>query len=172
MPRAIWKRAISFGLVHVPVALYPASEEAEIDFDWLGRRTMDPVGYKRTNKRTGKEIDKDNIVKGVKQENGDCVLLSEDGIKVAYPKTTQTIEIEAFVPATDISFVYLQRPYYLEPVGRAQKHMPFLLERIAKSELNPDVIISHRMQLADAARAYEIFNKKQEDCRKVVLVPH
>ena len=64
MPRAIWKGAISFGLVNVPVALYPASQEAGIDFDWLDKRSMDPVGYKRINKRTGKEIESDDIVKG------------------------------------------------------------------------------------------------------------
>jgi DNA end-binding protein Ku len=64
MPRIIWKGAISFGLVHVPVALYPASESIGINLDWLHQRTMDPVGYKRVNKRTGKEIDKEDIVKG------------------------------------------------------------------------------------------------------------
>jgi len=135
MPRAIWKGAIAFGLVHVPVALYPATSESEIDFDWLDKRSMDPVGYKRVNKRTGKEIEKDNVVKGVKQENGDYVLLGEDEVKAAYPKTTQTIEIEAFVPAQDISFVYLERPYYLEPVGRADKVYALLREAMAASSL-------------------------------------
>ncbi|MFN0298714.1 MAG: Ku protein, partial [Burkholderiales bacterium] len=66
MPRAIWNGAISFGLVHIPVSLYPASTEAGIDFDWLDKRSMDPVGYKRINKRTGKEIRKEDIVKGIK----------------------------------------------------------------------------------------------------------
>ena len=73
MPRVIWKGAITFGLVHVPVGLYPASQEIGIDFDWLDKRTMDPVGYKRVNKRTGKEIDRDDIVKGIKQPDGDYV---------------------------------------------------------------------------------------------------
>ena len=91
MPHAIWKGAISFGLVHVPVALYPASEEGGIDFDWLDKRTMDPVGYKRINKRTGKEMKSEDIVKGIKQASGDYVVLSEDEIKEAYPKSTQTI---------------------------------------------------------------------------------
>jgi Ku protein len=135
MPRAIWKGAIAFGLVHVPVALYPASEESEIDFDWLDKRSMDPVGYKRVNKRTRKEIHKDDVVKGVKQASGDYVILSEDEIKAAYPKTTQTIEIEAFVPAQDISFVYLERPYYLEPVGRSDKAYALLREAMAASSL-------------------------------------
>lgn len=135
MPRAIWKGAITFGLVHVPVALYPASQETEIDFDWLDKRSMDPVGYKRINKRTGKEMDKENIVKGVKQENGEYVVLSDDEIREAYPRTTQTIEIEAFVPAEDISFVYLERPYYLEPTGRGEKVYALLREAMADAGL-------------------------------------
>ncbi|WP_374565564.1 Ku protein [Ideonella sp.] len=135
MPRAIWKGAISFGLVHVPVALYPASQETEVDFDWLDKRSMDPVGYKRINKRTGREIDKDNIVKGVKQDDDRYVVLSDDEIRAAYPKTTQTIEIEAFVPATDISFAYMEKPYYLEPTGRADKVYALLREAIAAAGL-------------------------------------
>jgi DNA end-binding protein Ku len=135
MPRAIWKGAISFGLVHVPVALYPASHEEEVDFDWLDKRTMDPVGYKRINKRTGKEIEKDDIVKGVKQESGDYVVLSDEEISAAYPKRTQTIEIQSFVPAQDVSFVYLEKPYYLEPQGRAEKVYALLREAMADSSL-------------------------------------
>lgn len=128
MPRAIWKGAITFGLVHVPVALYPASQESDIDFDWLDKRSMDPVGYKRINKRTGKEIAKENIVKGIKHEDGEYVLLNEDEIKDAYPKSTQTIEIESFVEAHEIPFVFLERPYYLEPVGKGEKVYALLRE--------------------------------------------
>ncbi|WP_280151159.1 Ku protein [Piscinibacter sp. XHJ-5] len=135
MPRAIWKGAITFGLVHVPVALYPASHEEEIDFDWLDKRTMDPVGYKRINKRTGKEIEKDDIVKGVKQDGGDYVVLSDEEISAAYPKRTQTIEIQSFVPAQDVSFVYLEKPYYLEPQGRAEKVYALLREAMSDSSL-------------------------------------
>jgi DNA end-binding protein Ku len=134
MPRAIWKGAVTFGLVHVPVALYPASQEDDIDFDWLDRRTMDPVGYKRINKRTGKEIDKDDIVKGVKQDNGDYVVLSDEEIREAYPKTTQTIELEAFVKLQELAFVYLERPYYLEPAGRGgEKVYALLREAMARA---------------------------------------
>ncbi len=118
MPRAIWNGAISFGLVNVPVALYPASQDGGIDFDWLDKRSMDPVGYKRINKRTGKEIKSDDIVKGIKQEGGDYVVLSDEQIKAAYPKSTQTIEIESFVKAAEIDFVLLEKPYYLEPSGK------------------------------------------------------
>jgi DNA end-binding protein Ku len=128
MPRAIWKGAISFGLVHVPVALYPASVESDIDFDWLDKRTLDPVGYKRVNKRTGKEVPKDDIVKGVKVSDGGYVVLGEDEIKVAYPKTTQTIEIESFVAPSQIPFLLLERPYYLEPLKKAEKVYALLRE--------------------------------------------
>lgn len=128
MPRVIWKGAISFGLVHVPVSLYPASQDSGIDFDWLDKRSMDPVGYKRINKRTGKPIQSADIVKGIKQDDGDYVVLSEDEIKAAYPKTTQTIEIEGFVQASDISFCLLEKPYFLEPVGKADKVYALLRE--------------------------------------------
>ena len=128
MPRVIWKGAISFGLVHVPVALYPASQEVGVDFDWLDKRSMDPVGYKRVNKRTGKEIAKDDIVKGVKLDDGDYVVLSDDEIKAAFPKSTQTIEIEAFVKASEIAFVLLERPYYLEPIGKGERVYALLRE--------------------------------------------
>lgn len=133
--RAIWKGAISFGLIHVPVALYPATRDEAVDFDWLDKRTLDPVGYKRINKRTGREIDKAQIVKGVKQDNGDYVVLSDDEIRQAYPATTQTIAIETFVPAEQISFVYLERPYYLAPVGKTAKVYALLREAMAQAGL-------------------------------------
>jgi len=135
MPRVIWKGAISFGLVHVPVALYPASSEGGIDFDWLDKRTMDPVGYKRVNKRTGEEIDRTHIVKGVKQANGDYVILSDEEIKAAYPKTMQTIEIETFVKAAEIPFVHLERPYYLEPLPKGEKVYALLREAMRAQEV-------------------------------------
>lgn len=128
MPRVIWKGAITFGLVHVPVALYPASQDVGIDFDWLDKRSMDPVGYKRVNKRTGKDIQSDDIVKGIKQADGDYVILSEDQIKAAYPKSTQTIEIESFVKASEIPFTLLETPYYLEPIGKGEKVYALLRE--------------------------------------------
>ncbi len=127
MPRAIWKGAITFGLVNVPIALYPATQEGGIDFDWLDKRSMDPVGYKRINKRTGKEIQGEHIVKGIKQEDGDYVVLTDEQIKAAYPKATQTIEIESFVKAAEIDFMLLEKPHYLEPSGKGADKVYALL---------------------------------------------
>lgn len=131
MPRAIWKGAISFGLVHVPVALYPAASEGGIDFDWLDKRSMDPVGYRRINKRTGKEVAKEDVVRGVKVDDDRYVVLGDDEIKAAYPRTTQTIEIECFVSPTQIPFTLLERPYYLEPLPKSEKVYALLREAMA-----------------------------------------
>jgi len=132
-PRVLWKGAISFGLVHIPVALYSATTDHGIDFDWLDKRTMDPVGYKRINKKTGKEIAREQIVKGIEYEDGEYVVLSDKEIAAAYPKTTQTIEIETFVPANGIPFVYLERPYYVAPINRGAKVYALLRETLQRS---------------------------------------
>lgn len=132
--RALWKGAISFGLVHIPVALYSATASSGVDFDWLDKRSMEPVGYKRINKKTGKEIAAEDIVKGVELEDGRYVILSAAEIAAAYPKTTQTIELEAFVPAGDIPFVYLERPYYIAPINRGEKVYALLREALIASK--------------------------------------
>lgn len=130
--RTLWKGAITFGLVHIPIGLYSATAESGVDFDWLDRRTMDPVGYKRVNKKTGKEIGKEDIVKGVKH-GGDYVVLSPEEIQAAYPRTTQTIEIEAFVDADEVPFVYLERPYYVGPVNKGDKVYALLREALKQT---------------------------------------
>ncbi|MDM0035687.1 Ku protein [Variovorax sp. J22P271] len=131
--RTLWKGAITFGLVHIPVGLHTATTEEGVDFDWLDKRTMDPVGYKRVNKKTGKEIDKDNIVKGVEYEDGKYVVISPDEIEAVYPRTTQTIEIQRFVDANALPFVYLQRPYYVAPINRGHKVYALLREVLHKT---------------------------------------
>lgn len=131
--RTIWKGAISFGLVNIPVGLHTAAVESGVDFDWLDRRTMDLVGYKRINKRTGREIDRENIVKGVEYEDGKYVIISPDEIADAFPRTTQTIEIQRFVPADQLSFVYLERPYYIAPINKGQKVYALLRDTLAKT---------------------------------------
>ena len=131
--RVLWKGAISFGLVHIPVSLHSATAASGLDFDWLDKRSMEPVGYKRINKATGKEITSDNIVKGIAYDTGQYVVLSDKEIADAYPKTTQTIEIEAFVAAGDIPFVYLERPYYVAPINKGAKVYALLRETLLKT---------------------------------------
>jgi len=134
MPRSIWKGAISFGLVHIPVSLVSATSAQGVDFDWLDKRSMDPVGYKRINKTTGKEVTKDNIVKGVAYEKGRYVILSEDEIRSAHPKSTQTIEIIAFVASDQIPLQNIDTPYFLAPDKRGGKVYALLRETLKKTD--------------------------------------
>jgi DNA end-binding protein Ku len=128
--RSLWKGAITFGLVHIPIGLYSATQETDVDFDWLDRRTMDPVGYKRINKRTGRDIAKEDVVKGVEHGKGNYVVLSPEEIAEAYPRTTQTIEIEAFVDVDDVPFVYLEKPYFTAPINKGEKVYALLREAL------------------------------------------
>ena len=133
MPRAIWKGAISFGLVHIPVSLNSAVRSERVDFDWLDKRSMDPVGYKRINKVTGKDIDAENIVKGVEVEKGRYVVISEDEIREARPEATQTIDIFSFVDHNAIPLQYFDTPYYLSPDRRGGKVYSLLRETLESS---------------------------------------
>jgi len=130
MARAIWKGAISFGLVHIPVAVVSATSSQGVDFDWLDERSMEPVGYKRVNKVTGKEVSKENIVKGVQYEKGHYVVLSEEEIRAAHPKSTQTIDIFAFVASDEIPLENIDKPYYLAPDRRGEKVYGLLREAL------------------------------------------
>ncbi|MEN0037951.1 MAG: Ku protein [Cellvibrio sp.] len=131
MARSIWKGAISFGLVHIPVALQSATASETIDFDWLDKRTMERVGYKRVNKVSGKEVKKENIVKGIQHEKGKYILLSDEEIKSAHPKSTQTIEIFSFLNSADIPLTNIDTPYYLAPDKRGEKVYTLLRETLS-----------------------------------------
>ncbi len=133
MPRSIWKGAISFGLVHIPVGLVSATSSQGVDFDWLDKRSMDPVGYKRINKVTGKEITSENIVKGVQFEKGRYVVLSEEEIRTAHPQSTQTIDIFTFVEREQIPLQNIDTPYYLSPEKRGEKVYALLREALRGS---------------------------------------
>lgn len=130
MARAIWKGAISFGLVHIPVALVSATSSQGVDFSWLDSRSMDPVGYKRVNKVTGKEVTSEHIVKGVEYEKGRYVVLSEEEIRSAHPKSTQTIDIFAFVDSEQIPLQHIDTPYFLAPDKRGGKVYALLRETL------------------------------------------
>ncbi|MEG0858274.1 MAG: Ku protein [Pseudomonas sp.] len=130
MARAIWKGAISFGLVHIPVSLNAATSSDRVDFDWLDERSMEPVGYKRVNKVTGKEIAREHIVKGVEYQKGRYVVISEEEIRQARPEATQTIDIFSFVDSTEIPLQQFDTPYYLSPDRRGGKVYALLRETL------------------------------------------
>jgi DNA end-binding protein Ku len=150
MARAIWKGAISFGLVHIPVALVSATASQGVDFDWLDKRSMDPVGYKRVNKVTGKEVTKDDIVKGVEYQKGQYVLISEEEIRAAHPKSTQTIDIFSFVDSEKIPLQNIDKPYFLAPDKRGGKVYALLRETLLKTNkvALANVVLHTRQHLA------------------------
>ncbi len=148
--RTLWKGAITFGLVHIPVGLHTASTEQGLDFDWLDKRSMDPVGYKRINKKTGKDITAENIVKGIAYDDGKYVVISPEEIAAVYPRTTQTIEIQRFIAANDIPFLFLERPYYVAPINKGQKVYALLREVLMKTDkvALAKVVIATKQHLA------------------------
>lgn len=150
MPRVLWKGGINFGLVHIPVALYPAAKHGGIDFDWLDKRSMKPVGYKRVNKESGEEVAKENIVRGYEYEDGRYVVLTDEEIRSANKKATQSVDILAFVNATDIPVVYWDTPYYLAPIQRGEKVYALLRETLRQTKKVgiANVVIQTKQHLA------------------------
>src|SRR5262245_6438465 len=130
MARIVWKGAIVFGLVQIPVSLHPLSRDSTLDFDWLDKRDMAPVGYKRINKRTGKEIESENIVKGYQYEKEQYVLMSDEDFRAANPKATQTVEIAGFVDVGQIAPFFFETPYYMAPDKRGEKGYALLRETL------------------------------------------
>lgn len=130
MPRALWKGAITFGLVNIPVELYPAEDRKSFQFSMLDKRDLSPVGYKRYSKASGKEVDWQNVVKGYEYEKDQYVVLSDEDFKRANVKATQTIEIRAFVGGGEIPAEYFETPYYLAPDKRGQKVYALLRETL------------------------------------------
>jgi DNA end-binding protein Ku len=133
MPRSLWKGAISFGLVHIPVEMYPAVREHGLDLTMLDRRDFSPVGFKRYNKNNNKEVTWDDIVKGYEYADGEYVVLSEEDLRRANPEATGTIDILAFVDAADVPLLYYEQPYYLAPGKGGDKVYALLRETLRKT---------------------------------------
>ncbi|WP_414444760.1 Ku protein [Burkholderia sp. 22PA0106] len=150
MPAMIWKGAVSFGLVHVPVQLVPATRTVKPSFHLLDQRSMDPVGYRRVNKRTGREVPREDIVRGYEYEKERYVVLSDDEIRAANPESTRSIDIVTFVEAAAVSFLYLDTPYYLLPDRNGEKVYALLREALVDTGKIgiAHVVIHERQHLA------------------------
>jgi DNA end-binding protein Ku len=134
MPRGLWKGAISFGLVNVPVELFSAEKRsAELDLTMLDKRDLAPVGYKRYNKSTGEDVPWGEIVKGFEYEDGRYVVLSDEDFRRANVEASRTVDIVAFVDAAEISPIYYDTPYYLAPGKRGEKAYALLREALGKA---------------------------------------
>lgn len=133
MPRSIWKGAIAFGLVNIPVSLTNAESKPEVQFHMVDSKNHARIRYERVNAETGEEVPWDRLVKGYEHEEGEFILLDDDELDAVQPKLTKTIEISEFVTLDDIDPILFEKPYYLEPDKRGRKAYALLREALRKS---------------------------------------
>jgi len=150
MSRELWKGAIRFGLVHIPVSLYPGEQSEELSFTMLDKRDMSPVGYKRVSKESGEEVPFDQIVKGYEWEDGRYVVLEKEDFQRANVEATQTVDIVGFVDGDQIPNFFYEAPYYLAPGKHGDKGYALLRETLVRTHKVAigNVVIRTRQHLA------------------------
>lgn len=131
--RAIWKGSISFSLINIPIALYPATRREELKFRLLRRSDLSPVNYKRVAEVDGKEVSWDEIVKGYEYEKGKFIVLKDEDFQRADIEATQSVEIKDFVELEEIDPIFFDKPYYLEPEKRGEKAYSLLRDALKQS---------------------------------------
>ena len=133
MPRPLWKGHISFGMVSIPVTLFPADRPDDLSFELLDDRDLAPIGYRKVNKKSGGEVPPDHVVRGFRLDDGQVVVVSDDDLKQASPERTQTLDIRGFVDRPEVPPLYFERPYYLQPTPAGQKGYALLREAMSGS---------------------------------------
>src|ERR1700720_2990525 len=133
MARAIWKGSISFGLVNIPIGLYPATRKEDLKFRLLRKSDLSPVNYKRVAERDGKEVSWDEIVKGYEYEKGKYVVLKDEDFERVDLEATQTVDIQDFVDQEEIDPMFFYKPYYLEPQKGGDKAYALLRDALKDS---------------------------------------
>jgi DNA end-binding protein Ku len=170
--RAIWKGAVSFGLVSIGVKLYSATQEKDIRFHQVHRTDGGRIRYKRVCEADGEEVTYDDIAKGFDLGGGEIVTLTDEDFAGLPLATSRAIEVLEFVPAEQVDPIMYARSYYLEPDGQATK--PYLLlrdalessdrvaivkvalrqrEQLAMLRVRDDVLVMHTMLWPDEVRA-------------------
>jgi DNA end-binding protein Ku len=150
MARAIWKGSISFGLVNIPIALYPATRREELKFRLLRESDLSPVNYKRVAEKDGKEVPWNQVVKGYEYEKGKYVILKDEDFQRVDLEATQTVDIQDFVEQEEIDPIFFYKPYYLEPQKGGDKAYALLRDALKDSNKVgiAKVVIKTRQYLA------------------------
>ncbi len=148
--RAIWKGAVSFGLVNVPVRLYSATENHDVQFRQVHREDGGRIKYKRTCSIDGEEVSYDDIAKGYETEDGDMVVLTDEDFADLPSKTSKEIGVTKFVPADQIDPMWLDKSYYLEPDKSATKPYVLLREALEIEKRVAIVTVSIRTRMTMA----------------------
>src|ERR1700681_86022 len=148
--RAIWKGSISFGLVYIPIAVYPATKEEKLSFRQLRATDLSPIKYKKVAEADSKEVSADQIVKGFEYERGQYVVLKEEDFAKVKIESTHSIDITAFVDLGQVDQKFFYKPYFLEPQKGGEKAYALLhraLTGTGKIGI-AKVVISNREHLA------------------------
>jgi len=148
--RAIWKGAVSFGLVNVPVRLYSATENHDVQFRQVHREDGGRIRYKRTCSIDGEEVAYDDIAKGYETEDGDMVILTDEDFKDLPSRSSKEINVEKFVPSEQIDPMLLDKSYYLEPDKSATKPYVLLREALESEGRMAVVTVSIRTRMTMA----------------------
>jgi len=130
--KAIWTGAIGFGLVNIPIKMYSAVQDSNLDLDMLDKKDHSHIKFQRINEKTGKEVAWANIIKGYKY-NDKYVILTDEDFQKASPEKTKAIEIKSFVDESAIESIYYETPYYLEPDKSGSKAYVLLRDALKKT---------------------------------------
>jgi DNA end-binding protein Ku len=131
--RTIWKGSISFGLVNIPIGLYPATRTERVSFRQLRESDLSPIRYKRVAEEDNEEVPWEHIVKGYEYEKGQFVVITDADFEKAMPEATQSIDITEFVELAEIDPMYFDTPYYLEPQKGGKKAYALLRETLKET---------------------------------------
>ena len=132
--RAIWKGSISFGLITIPISLFPATRREELKFHMLRKSDLSPINYKRVAEADGKEVPWDQIVKGYEYEKGKFVVVSDEDFEKADVEATQTVDIVNFVELDEINPLFFYKPYYMQVEKGGEKAYSLLRDALTNSK--------------------------------------
>jgi DNA end-binding protein Ku len=130
---ALWKGRLRVGFLEIPIALHPGEEPEPVDFTLLDRRDLAPLGHRRVNKNTGEEVPAEHVVRGFEVEPGRLVTLTDEEIERLAAERSHRVEVLSFVSPAEISPVFYERPYYLEPEAGGEKGYALLREALIRT---------------------------------------
>ncbi len=130
---SFWSGSVNFGLVNIPVQVYSASEERELQFHFLHKKDHSPVRYAKICKKENVEIPYKELIRGYEYKKGEYVIITPEEMKNAAPEKTKSIDIVHFVDECDVDIMYADKPYYLKPDKRAVKAYSLLLHALKES---------------------------------------
>lgn len=132
--RGIWKGTLGFGLVSIGVELFSAESQSGLELSMLDARDHAPIGYKKYNKRTGEELEGAEIVKGYEISKGRYVILSQEDLKAANPRSAGVIDILGFVHEGEIELAYFDKPYVVGPTKGSEKAYALFVRALEETE--------------------------------------